>query len=106
MKYWRRRKCAMSRHKSRVSLQQMRDYAREALEIAKGRTRADLDTDRMLNLSLVRLLEVLGEAANRVPTEERPRYPQIPWSQLVNLRNRLIHAYDRINFDVLWQIVT
>lgn len=83
----------------------MRDYARESLQIAKGRTRADLDTDRMLNLSLVRLLEILGEAANRVPAEEQVRYPQIPWLQLINLRNRLIHAYDKINFDILWQII-
>ena len=60
----------------------------------------------MLNLSLVRLLEIVGEAANRVPLEERPRYPQIPWPQLISLRNRLIHGYDNVDFDILWQIVT
>jgi len=71
-----------------------------------GRTRADLDSDRMLNLALVRLLEITGEAANRVPSEVRLRFAQLPWPQLIGLRNHLIHGYDQVDFDVLWQIVT
>ena len=96
----------MSRHDVAVSLRQMRDYAREALEMVHGQVRADLDTDRKLNLALIRLLEILGEAATRVPPEDRTKYPQIPWSQLISLRNRLIHGYDQVDFDILWQIVT
>lgn len=70
-----------------------------------GRKRADLDQDRLLNLALVRLLEIIGEAANRVPEEQRAYLPQIPWPQIVSLRNRLIHGYDEVDFDILWQIV-
>ncbi len=84
----------------------MRDHAREAVSLVQGRTRENLESDRLLNLALVRLLEILGEAANRVPAEDRSRYPRIPWSQIVGLRNRLIHAYDQVDFDILWQIVT
>ena len=73
--------------------------------MASGRTRRELDTDRQLNLSLVRLLEIVGEAAGRVPTKERARYPDIPWPEIVGLRNRLIHGYDSVDFDILWQIV-
>jgi uncharacterized protein with HEPN domain len=96
----------MARRDLRTSLLQMRDHAQEALEMVQERTRGDLDSDRMLNLALVRLLEVLGEAANRVPAEDQSRYPQIPWTQLISLRNRLIHGYDQVDFDILWQIVT
>jgi uncharacterized protein with HEPN domain len=96
----------MPRRDSGVSLRQMRDHAREAMDMVRGRVRSHLDTDRMLNLALVRLLEILGEAAGRVPPEDRARYPQIPWTQLVNLRNRLIHGYDQVDFDILWQILT
>jgi len=96
----------MPRRDVSVLLRHMRDHAREALTMAQGRTRSDLDSNRMLNLSLVRLLEVVGEAANRVSPEERARYPQIPWVELVGLRNRLIHGYDQVDFDILWQIVT
>jgi uncharacterized protein with HEPN domain len=84
----------------------MLDHAREAVAMAAGRTRADLDTDRQFNLALVRLVEIIGEAANRVPDAERARMSQIPWPQIVSLRNRLIHGYDEVDFDILWQIVT
>ncbi len=74
--------------------------------MARGRKRADLDHDRQFNLALVRLLEITGEAANRVAEGERIRIPEVPWPQIVSLRNRLIHGYDEVDFDILWQIVT
>lgn len=83
----------------------MLDHTVEAVEIAKDRDRQDLDTDRQLNLALVRLLEVVGEAAVRVSKETRNRYPQIPWPEIISLRNRLIHGYDAVDFDILWTIV-
>jgi uncharacterized protein with HEPN domain len=96
----------MSRHDVRISLAPMRDHAKEALAIARGKTRGDLDSNRMLNLSLVKLLEIVGEAANRVSTEERAKYVQIPWPQLITLRHWLIHGYDQVDFDILWEIIT
>ncbi len=95
----------MTRRDTTVRLRHMLDYAREAHETVCGRKREDLDDDRQLNLSLVRLLEIVGEAAARVPTDEREKYPGIPWSEIVGLRNRLIHGYDQVNFDLLWEIV-
>jgi len=53
----------------------------------------------MLNLALVRLLEINGEAANRIPAEIQLRSPKIPWMQMVSLRNRLIHGYDDVDFN-------
>jgi uncharacterized protein with HEPN domain len=96
----------MSRHEGDVRLRHMLDHAREAAAIVRGRTRANLDTDRQLNLSLVRLLEIVGEAASRVPVEERARHPDIAWAEIVGLRNRLIHGYDSVDFDILWRIVS
>lgn len=66
-----------------VLLAQMRYHAFEALEFAEGRTREDLDTDRMLSLALVRLLEIVGEAASKVPEEDRSSLSGIPWSRLL-----------------------
>jgi uncharacterized protein with HEPN domain len=83
----------------------MVDHAREAMVLAQGRTRVDLDSDRLLELALVRLLEIVGEAADRVPQGVRDMYPDIPWPQMVALRNRLIHGYDAVDLDVLWQII-
>ena len=96
----------MSKRDILVFYRHMLDYAREAVALVQGKTREELDTDRLLNLALVRLLEVIGEAANRIPKEEQSHHPQIPWSQIVSLRNRLIHGYDSVDFDILWQIVS
>ena len=95
----------MSRHDPMVSVHHMLDHARETVEMTQGRSRADLDTDRMLNLALVRLVEVIGEAASRVTEEFRGRHPDVPWRQAVGIRNRLIHGYDTVNFDILWTII-
>jgi uncharacterized protein with HEPN domain len=56
----------MSRHDDRVRLLHMLDFAREAVDFCRERTRADLDTDSMLRLALARLLELIGEAARHV----------------------------------------
>lgn len=95
----------MSRHEGDIRLRHMLDHAKEAVAMATGRTRGELDIDRQLNLSLVRLLEIVGEAAGRVPAEERARHADIPWPEIVSLRNRLIHGYDSVDFDILWQVV-
>lgn len=95
----------MSRRDPAVSLRQMRDHADEAVTLMRGRSRGDLDSDRLLALALVRLLEIIGEAAARVPDEEQKRRPGVPWPQIVGLRNRLIHGYDNIDYDIVCEIV-
>ncbi len=89
----------MSHHERELRLRHMQEHANEAVAMTGGRTRAQLDSDRQLNLSLVRLLEIVDEAAGRVPAEERARLADIPWPEIVGLRNRLIHAYDSVDFD-------
>jgi uncharacterized protein with HEPN domain len=96
----------MSKRSNDIRLRHMLDHAQETMALAKGRARGDLDEDRLLELALVRLLEIVGEAASRIPEEERARHPEIPWAQIVGLRNRLIHGYDAVDLDILWQIVT
>jgi uncharacterized protein with HEPN domain len=95
----------MTLHDPLVRVHHMLDHAREAVELVRGRSRADLDTDRQLNLALVRLVEVIGEAANRVPDDFRSRHSQVPWRQVVGMRNRIIHGYDVIDFDILWSVL-
>ena len=74
--------------------------------MVRGKSRADIDTDRQLNLALVRLLEIVGEAAARTNERERGQYADIPWVEIVGLRNRLIHGYDSVDFDILWNVIT
>ena len=95
----------MSLHDDRLRLKHMRDHIAEAIEMTKDQRRSDLNTDRKLNLALVRLVEIVGEAANRVSSEIQAQCSAIPWAQIVGLRNRLIHGYDEVDFDILWQII-
>ena len=95
----------MLQPKDRIRLQHMLDYATEALNMIKGRNREDLDNDRQLNLSLVRLLEIVGEAASRTSESTRDLHSELPWIQIIGLRNRLIHGYDEVDFDILWTIL-
>lgn len=96
----------MTRRDDLLSLRQMLDHAREALALIGQRTQAEVEQDRITSLALTRLLEIVGEAASRVAPERRAQHPEIPWPQIVALRNRLIHGYDAVDFDIVWQILT
>ena len=89
-----------------VRVRHMIDAGREAMTFAHGRSREDLDTDRMLVLSLVKAIEILGEAASKVSEELRREKPAIPWREMVSMRNRLIHGYFDINLEIVWQTVS
>ena len=95
----------MTQHDDSVRLRHMLDHAREAVAMVQGRTREDLDQDRMLELALVRLIEIVGEAAARVSEEGRAARPEIPWRPVVGMRNRLVHGYDTVDHDVLWDTI-
>ncbi|MCL4502340.1 MAG: DUF86 domain-containing protein [Deltaproteobacteria bacterium] len=95
----------MLQPKDLIRLRHMLDYSREAVELIRGKKREYLDHDRLLGLALVRLLEIIGEAAGRTTIQSQLSYPMIPWSQIIGLRNRLIHGYDAVDMDILWQIV-
>jgi uncharacterized protein with HEPN domain len=95
----------MTQHDDRPRLCHMLDHAREAVQMVQGKTRVDLEGHRMLELALVRLIEVVGEAAARVSEETQRRHGAIPWRAIVGTRNRLVHGYDTVDLDVLWQTV-
>lgn len=78
----------MSKRDPEIALRQVLSHAQEAVDICRGKTRRDLDTDRLFNLALTRLIEVIGEAANRVPEEIQAKYEELPWLQMIGARNR------------------
>ncbi|MBU1627218.1 DUF86 domain-containing protein [bacterium] len=83
----------------------MSDSAIEAISFIKDKTRQSLETDRKLVLSLVKSIEIIGEAASKVTNDFRLKYTQIPWQNIITMRNRLIHAYFDIDLDILWNTV-
>ena len=96
---------SMTQHNDTVGLRHMRDHAAEAVALASDRQRRDLDEDRIFALALTKLVEIVGEAAARVPEVTRSAHLEIPWRQIIGTRNRLIHGYDAVDFNILWRIV-
>jgi uncharacterized protein with HEPN domain len=86
-----------------IRVQHMLDACREAVGFVSGKTRTDLEQNRMLVLSLVKEVEIIGEAASKVSAEVREEHPEIPWQEIVLMRNRLIHAYFDVDLDVVWE---
>jgi uncharacterized protein with HEPN domain len=85
-----------------IRLQHMRDATAEALHFAAGKTRADLDRDRMMVLAILKDLEIIGEAASRVSPAAKESSSTVPWDEILRMRNRLIHGYFDVNLDVVW----
>ena len=73
--------------------------------MAEGKNRKALEEDRMLELALVRLIEIVGEAAGKVSAEGKAKFVDVPWPQIIAMRNRLIHGYDAVDLDVLWDTI-
>ena len=86
-------------------LKHIREAALEALEMVRDATREDLDTDRKLSLAVVRLLEIIGEAANGLSSEFKLSRTDLPWTGIIGMRNRLIHGYFDLNLDIVWQTI-
>jgi uncharacterized protein with HEPN domain len=94
----------MSKIDDATRLRHMRDAAVEAIAFSRDRNRAELDGDRMLTLALVKDIEIVGEAAGRISTDCKSKYPEIPWVQMIGMRNRLTHAYFEIDLDIVWEV--
>jgi uncharacterized protein with HEPN domain len=87
-------------------LQHMVDAANQALSFVAEKTRAALDNDQALALALVKLIEIFGEAASKITQDVKSQSPEIPWADIIAMRNRLIHGYFDVNLDIIWQTVT
>ncbi|MCT7992431.1 HepT-like ribonuclease domain-containing protein [Laspinema olomoucense] len=89
-----------------VRLQHRIDAAEKAIAFTNQRSREDLDRDEMLALAVVRLVEILGEAAKNVSDSTKAQASDIPWRQMSGTRDRLTHAYFEVNLDIIWNIIT
>lgn len=96
----------MIEDRDRALLSDMLKAARKAIRLAEGRSRSDLDDeDSPLPDALIRLVSVVGEAANHISESARTHFSAIPWRDVVDMRNLLIHEYFAVNLDILWATV-
>ena len=88
-----------------IRLKHMLDAANEISKFTKEITKGEFKKDRKLHLSIVRLLEIIGEAAAKIEPDVQSKYNQIPWKGIIGMRNRLIHGYFDIDLEIVWETV-
>src|SRR5690242_8884966 len=87
-------------------LRDMLDTARQAVSFITGKTRADLEKDQyLIGFAAVRAIEIIGEAAGKVTAKTRDQIA-LPWKNIIGMRNRVIHDYNRVDYDIVWDVVT
>ncbi len=91
--------------RDRVRILHMLEATERALELSRGKPLADLPPEHETALAVVRLLEILGEAARAVSNELKTRYPELPWREMAGLRNRLVHEYFEVDMAIVATIV-
>ncbi|MEE9381070.1 MAG: HepT-like ribonuclease domain-containing protein [Hyphomonadaceae bacterium] len=86
---------------TRSLLNDMREYASDAIEFLGSKEAADLEDDKIRRFALIRAIEVIGEAATKVEVTQREAMPELQWGQMIGMRNILIHGYTEIRITTL-----
>ena len=79
--------------------------ARRAVEFAAPLTFSEFENDDLHQLAILKSVEVIGEAASRISEETKAKHPGIPWSEIIGMRNRLVHGYFAVRLDRVWRTV-
>jgi len=89
----------------RTRLQHMLDAARDASTFISGKKVADLARDKQLTLALFKCIEIIGEAASRISPATREGHPEVPWIDIIGMRNRLVHVYHDVDAELVFETV-
>jgi uncharacterized protein with HEPN domain len=95
----------MTQHDETVYLARMLEMAREALTMSSGRSFDDLHENRMFQFAVAHAIELIGEAAHNVSSATKAELSDIPWNQIVGMRNRIVHNYWEIKLDRVWDVI-
>ncbi len=87
-------------------LKDMLEAARKVGAFVEGFTWDQFLNDERTHLAVVRLIEIIGEAASKVSVEFKSAHAEIPWRDMIDMRNRLIHGYRDVRLDVVWRVTS
>ncbi|MDT7920274.1 MAG: DUF86 domain-containing protein [Meiothermus sp.] len=87
-------------------LRHILDETEFLMDRAQGLTRDQFMRDATLKRAFVRSLEVIGEASKQIPDEFKQKYPHLEWRAMAGMRDRLIHGYFGVDYEIVWDVVT
>ena len=79
--------------------------ARKAVTFTEELTYTQFEQSDLHQNAVLKVLEIVGEGASHVSEDARKAYPEISWPHIVGLRNRIVHGYFEIDFEIVWKIV-
>jgi uncharacterized protein with HEPN domain len=86
-------------------VEDMLDAMDKAELLLEGIAYEQFEADFRINFAVVRALEIVGEAAKRLPPDLRRQYPDIPWKVMAGMRDRIVHGYDIVDLEIVWDVV-
>ena len=89
----------------RCYLRDMIEFGEKVVAYTEGMDKSAFVGNGLVYDATIRNLELIGEAAGRIPSEVRDSHDAIPWRDIVALRNRLAHGYTGVNDDTVWQVI-
>jgi uncharacterized protein with HEPN domain len=92
-------------NKDYIRIRHILDASEDAILFLKDKSKDDFKNDKILIYALVKALEIIGEAANLISTEIQDKFPEIPWRDMIDMRNFLVHEYFGINEEIVWNTV-
>jgi uncharacterized protein with HEPN domain len=96
----------MSERSALLIIKTMLECIQDTTDFTAGHQFETFILDKKTKYAVLRTLEVLGEAANRIPKDVRKRYPEVEWGRIIRSRNLIVHEYEIIDYTVIWKIVT
>ena len=95
----------MSKRGIKLYVADIKDAIRKIEKYTKDLTKKGFETDEQVVDAVVRNLGVIGEAVNNLPADFKAKYPEIPWQKIIGMRNKVLHEYFGIDWDILWQTI-